>query len=168
VRVHSRESLLETVAQLDRLLEALEITVREAEAKAKEFDRTPPTAFDRRGIGSLIHDFYTAVEDVFELVAGDINGNPPEALQWHKRLLSRMTLEVPEIRPAVISKSLARTLDEYLRFRHVFRNVYGYLLEWQRLKPLLDGMPAAHRQFRQEIFAFRQFLLELARRLGTE
>ena len=168
MRARSRESLLETVAQLDRILEALEITVREAEAKAEDFARTPPTAFDLRGIGSLVHDFYTAIEDVFELIAGDINGSLPETLRWHKQLLSRMTLEVPEVRPPVISKDLARTLDEYLRFRHVFRNVYGYMLDWERLKPLLDRIPTVYEQFRREISAFRRFLLGLAHKLGAE
>jgi 3'-phosphoadenosine 5'-phosphosulfate sulfotransferase (PAPS reductase)/FAD synthetase len=168
VKARSRESLLETVAQLDRLLEALDITVREAEAKAKDFARTPPTAFDLRGLGSLVHDFYTAIEDVFELIAGDINGSLPETLQWHKQLLNRMTLEVPEVRPPVISKGLARTLDEYLRFRHVFRNVYGYMLDWERLRPLLNRIPAVYNRFREEISAFRRFLLGLAHKLGAE
>ena len=54
----------------------------------------------------------------------------------HKRLLNKMTLKIPGLRPAVISKELKEALDEYLRFRHVFRNVYGYLLEWKRMKGL--------------------------------
>ena len=166
MRARSREGLLETVAQIDRILEALDVTVREAKTKAMDFVRTPPTAFDLRGIGSLLHDFYTAIEDIFEVIAGDINGSRPDAFDWHKQLLTRMTLEVPEVRPAVISKGLARTLDEYLRFRHVFRNVYGYMLEWERLRPLLYGIPAAYEQFRREISAFRQFLLDLAHKLG--
>ncbi|MGB9887889.1 MAG: hypothetical protein ACPLRW_12990, partial [Moorellales bacterium] len=61
----------------------------------------------------------------------------PETLRWHKQLLNRMTLEVPEVRPPVISKDLARTLDEYLRFRHVFRNVYGTLSRRSRAAPAL-------------------------------
>lgn len=65
----------------------------------------------------------------------------------------------------MISRSLQRTLDEYLRFRHVFRNVYGYLLEWERLKPLLNGIPATYLQFHQELSSFRRFLLDLAREL---
>lgn len=70
MRARSREGLLETVAQIDRILEALDVTVREAKTKAMDFVRTPPTAFDLRGIGSLLHDFYTAIEDIFESLPG--------------------------------------------------------------------------------------------------
>jgi len=27
---------------------------------------------------SLLHDFYTAIEDVFEAIAGDVNGGLPD------------------------------------------------------------------------------------------
>ena len=47
-----------------------------------------------------------------------------------------MTLDIPEVRPAVIDRDLARTLGEYLRFRHVFRNVYGGVLEAERMSSL--------------------------------
>ncbi len=37
------------------------------------------------------------------------------------------------------SDELTERLKEYLHFRHVFRNVYLFRLEWERIKPLLLG-----------------------------
>jgi hypothetical protein len=39
-------------------------------------------------------------------------------------------------RPALLSEELHDTLNEYLRFRHVFRNAYFFDLDWQKMSPL--------------------------------
>jgi len=50
-----------------------------------------------------------------------------------------MTLDLPDLRPAVISRDLHDRLGPYLRFRHFFRNVYGYVLEERRSDELDNG-----------------------------
>jgi len=35
-------------------------------------------------------------------------------------------------------------LDEYLRFRHLFRNAYGFELDWTRIRPLLQRLGPLH------------------------
>jgi len=40
------------------------------------------------------------------------------------------------IREAVINQDLLGKLREYLRFRHLFRHIYGFELKWQRFKTL--------------------------------
>jgi hypothetical protein len=40
-------------------------------------------------------------------------------------------------RPALLSEELHDTLNEYLRFRHVFRNAYSFDLDWQKMSPLV-------------------------------
>ncbi|MEW5933300.1 MAG: hypothetical protein AB1816_06925, partial [Bacillota bacterium] len=79
----SREEVLSLVGHIDYILEALQAIAEEARRKVRDFLCSPPTAFDLRGIGSLLHDFYTAVEDVFEVIAGNVNGAIPEGDTWH-------------------------------------------------------------------------------------
>ena len=43
---------------------------------------------------------------------------------------------------------------DYLRFRQVFRNVYGSLLEAGRLRPLEEKLPDVLAAFRTQIRAF--------------
>ena len=40
-------------------------------------------------------------------------------------------------RPALLTQELHDTLNEYLRFRHVFRNAYSFDLDWQKMSPLV-------------------------------
>ena len=162
MRARTKEDLLSLVGQMDHIMKALRLTVEEAEAKEREYRTAVPTPFELRGFGSLLHDFYTAVEDVFEVVAGDVNGSLPEGTTWHKEILVKMSISIPGLRPAVISEELRWKLDEYLRFRHVFRNVYGYLLDWRRIRPLLENLGSVYRQFAREVDTFRSFLLRLA------
>lgn len=162
MRARTKEDLLSLVGQIDHIMKALRITVEEAETKKREFITTIPSSFELRGLGSLLHDFYTAIEDVFEVIVGDVNGNLPEGTTWHKELLVKMSIPIPNLRPAVISEELRWKLDEYLRFRHVFRNVYGYLLDWKRIRPLLENLNSVYQQFTREVAAFRSFLIRLA------
>ena len=37
----------------------------------------------------------------------------------------------------MLSEGLHDTLNEYLRFRHVFRNAYSFDLDWQKMSPLV-------------------------------
>ena len=165
VVIKNREEILSLVGQIDHVLRGLQHTVEDTRAATQAFQGSRPGPFDLRGFGSLLHDFYTGIEDVFETIAGDINGRLPDASEWYKQLLVRMTVTVPGLRPAVISEELGWKLDEYMRFRHVFRNVYGYLLDWERLKPLLDRMDDVYVEFLREIGSFRAFLLRLAEQL---
>ena len=47
--------------------------------------------------------------------------------KWHKTLLFKMTVSVG--RKYLSSQNFFAELDEYLSFRHVFRNIYGFELK---------------------------------------
>ncbi len=91
----------------------------------------------RRSQGSILHDFYTGCERMFKKIAFDINGGFEDTDKWHKALLVRMTIPVKGVRPRVLSEELAADLDEYLSFRHVFRNIYGFELKGERIVRLV-------------------------------
>ena len=73
--------------------------------------------------GSIFHDFYNVCKRIFKWIAKDINGDFSLMEHWHKELLYRMTIEIKDTRPAVISEKLAAHLNNFLQFRHLFRNV---------------------------------------------
>jgi hypothetical protein len=72
-----------------------------------------------------------------------------------------MTTELETVRPAVLDRATARQLDDYLRFRHLFRNLYGFDLDWERCSRLLDGMPETFGRLENELAAFIQFLKKM-------
>ena len=107
-----------------------------------------------RVFGSIVHDFYYCCERIFKRIASEINGSFFEGEKWHKELLYRMTIAIKDLRPAVVSEQLAAELDDYLSFRHVFRNIYGFELKGERLTRLTDKFENVSSRFRDEIRTF--------------
>jgi hypothetical protein len=143
-------------SEIDRLV----AVVAEAELALRDFSEITPPLRELRGIGDIVHDFYTGIERIFEKIAPELNGGVPAGSAWHRELLESMALDLPTIRPPVIGRETVRILGEYLRFRHLFRNVYGFELEWERLQPLLKRLPAAWVAFQTDIRHFLVFLDE--------
>ncbi|MEW6685179.1 MAG: hypothetical protein AB1393_03110 [Candidatus Edwardsbacteria bacterium] len=114
------------------------------------------TRFNTRRLqGSILHDFYNCCERVFRRIATDINGAVWGISEsWYKELLYRMTIEIAGIRPQVISENLAAELDDYLSFRHIFRNIYGFELKGERLDRLVSKFNRVSRSFISEIGEF--------------
>ena len=71
-----------------------------------------------------------------------------------------MTLEIAEVRPAVIDQDLARALGDYLRFRNLFRNVYGGVLDAERMASLERRLPETLTAFRERVEAFVAWMLD--------
>lgn len=106
-----------------------------------------------------LHNFYTGCERIFKLIASEVNGGVPHELDWHKRLLTQMALEIDEIRPAVISLQTRKDLEELLRFRHIVRNIYGFELEANRIEDLINLTACLSPTFTNEIENFIVFLM---------
>jgi hypothetical protein len=56
-------------------------------------------------------------------------------------------------------------LREYLAFRHILRNIYGYELAQARIAQLIDWYPAIWRQAEADLRRFVNWLETLADRL---
>ena len=145
-----------------RLRAEIESELETLAALEVEFADRPrePTSYALRARGSILHDFYNAIERIFTRIARELNGGIPRGEEWHRQLLDDMKLDIPGVRPAVIDGDLARALGEYLRFRHVFRNVYGTVLDARRLAPLEDGLPEALAAFRRQTRTFLCWMVD--------
>ena len=111
-----------------------------------------------RALASILHDFYSGAEKIFRKIAEDLNGGLPAGEDWHRQLLHAMALTIPELRPAVISVETEAALLEFLRFRHIFRNVYGFALKPEKLAELRGRLPVTHAMFIQELRIFTAWL----------
>jgi len=97
---------------------------------------TAPDDIELSALTATLHSFYTGVENIFKRVAVELDGEPVRGEAWHRELLSRMKTQTAH-RPALLSAELHDTLNEYLRFRHVFRNAYSFDLDWEKMSPLV-------------------------------
>ena len=115
--------------QLQRLLSGMNRLLAQCRTKA-------PTKIELSALAALLHSFYTGVENIFERVTLELDGEPVQGEAWHRELLLRMKTPTAR-RPALLPEELHDSLNEYLRFRHVFRNAYSFDLDWRKMSPLV-------------------------------
>jgi len=140
--------------------------VRRLAAEAAEWQpRLPdwPEAVRMRTAGGILHDFYSGIERIFRHIATRVDEDFPDGPDWHVQLLQRMAMNVETVRPAVLDEKTARQLDQYLRFRHLFRHSYGFDLEWERCRELLGDVPATYERLAERLAVFDEFLQTLER-----
>jgi len=143
-------------ADIDRELQNLERLTLELDTILATTSEN--TVIKVRAAGSVIHDFFTGVEKIFRQIATRVDQDLPVGEDWHVQLLQRMSVPLEEIRPQVIDTPLERNLEEYLRFRHLFRNIYGFELKWELCQPLAERLPETFGDLKEQIGDFEDFL----------
>lgn len=157
------ERLVRTAERIRRELADLEQVTSRSE-RALRASRASPADQDLYldAVALNLHDFYTGLERIFRHIATAVDGEVPESDEWHRKLLNQMSHEIPQVRPQVLSAETAQSLDEYLRFRHVVRNIYAFAFDPDRIEPLVTRLPATFARVRTELLAFADFLAQLA------
>lgn len=147
------------LTNIQRLLSKLEerrLLSTSAQRKNKLIDE-----FMLRAVGSVLHDFYTSVENVFKIVARNIDGSLPENMEWHVELLNQMSIGIEKTRPALIHEKTRDLLNEFRGFRHIFRNIYGFNLVRERVEHLLELLPATVELLEKDINRFTEEISEI-------
>ena len=112
------------IGQIDKLLKKYNSLI-------KESTQHPPNDVEITALASVLHSFYHGLENIFSIIAEEMDEYLPEGEDWHKELLSQMAQDKSN-RKAVISEKTQEKLGEYLTFRHFYRHSYSYFLDWEK------------------------------------
>ena len=143
------------LARLEKLATGMENVRQERESYPELMEELSES------LALKLHNFYTGCERIFQLIASELNGGTPSGYDWHRRLLERMTLSREEM-PPVLQQETAKSLREYLGFRHVVRNIYGFELDLERLEILLVRYGEVWQQVKEDLKVFVDWLNRLA------
>lgn len=111
-------------------------------------------------VAVAVHHFYGAAESIFERVARAFEGAPARSDRWHQELLERMTLLLPDVRPAVLRRETARALAPVLGFRHFFRHAYAVTFDVRRLQLAAEDVLQAHPLLSDDLDTFERVIME--------
>ena len=95
-------------------------------------------------------------------IAATIDRSVPDGSEWHRDLLRQMQVSLAPIRPQVLSEETAQALDEFLRFRHVVRNIYTFAFDPERIEHLVQRLHPCFERIQDELHGFANFLDQLA------
>lgn len=149
-------------SEINQEISSLEALLRELKTLKPRLAQKEISNLDLRAAGSILHDFYNGVENIFRRVAQELNGGLPAGEDWHKQLLTDMSLDVKGVRPPLVSEDLKLKLQKYLGFRHIFRNVYGFHLEQEQIKVMVKEFSRILSWLKREIAAFQKYLDKLS------
>src|SRR5690242_4430029 len=133
----------------------LEVLLREIAADLtvmQEASKRAQMRLAERGAGFAeaaafeLNRHYNVMEKIFERVCEGFENHFERRGDFHERLLQRMALDLPGLRPAFVPSPLLPELRELKGFRHVVRHAYDLVLREDRLRELADIAERVTRQ----------------------
>ena len=121
-------------------------------------------SYDKAVVGYYLHNFYNGCENVFRSITRFFENDLGPG-SWHTDLLKRMKLEIPGYRPSVIDADLYALLDDFRAFRHRFRHLYTFELNWAREKIVAGAFDQAYGLFVKQV---RRFVVRLRENSAPE
>jgi hypothetical protein len=155
-----RATLLRLVAELTADLEAAGRLLGELDRRAGHVRPDDPVLHGY--VAVTLHQLYTALESGFERICRALEGSLPAGSDSHAALLRDMTLELEQLRPAVLRAETAAALGPLLRFRHFVRHSYAVAWDPQRLEEVLQAARRAWPEVEADLAAFSAFLRQAA------
>ena len=143
---HIREELSEIRRSIQRAKQAWSLALNEDDSLYLD------------SVALNLHDFYNGLERIFERIAENIDEIKPEGLNWHQEILRQMAMEIPKVRPAVISQDLREELDKYRAFRHIVRNIYAHNFRIDKIKDLIGNIDKILDKLEENLQIFCEFL----------
>lgn len=136
-----KEQIEFKINDIDKLFFEYDLIFRKIETET-------PDLFDMTILGSVLHSFYNGLENIFEIIAKNIDKNVPTGNKSHQELLHQMASE-NGIRNEIITEGLYLKMREYVTFRHFYRHAYSFQLNWEKMKPLVDNVHSVWKEVRQ-------------------
>ena len=153
------ESYLVLANRIRKELEDIELIVTRAERAVVAARRNPQDQDLLVDSAALnLHDLYSGLERIFQQIAATVDGSLPAGLEWHRELLQQMRVDLPKLRPPVLSDEIAGDLEEFLRFRHGVRNVYTFRFDPEQIARLVNKVRTIFAQVQKELEVFARFL----------
>lgn len=153
------EDYLSLADRIRKELEDLAQVVKRAE-RAIKISRQRPEDKDFYIDSAVLnlHAFYAGMERIFQQIGEIVDSHIPSGAGWHRELIQQMQEDLDNIRPPVLSEEAGQYLDEYLRFRHVVRNIYAFHFDPERVERLVDQMNPVLERVKVELLTFISFL----------
>lgn len=114
-----------------------------------------------------VSQLYSGFEKIFKNVAKVFENNIEQDF-WHKSILERMSLEIQDIRPALISEGSLKGLNELRTFRHFFRHAYDADIDKDKFKIIGKSVSELKEMFEKDLKNFLDFLDQLLQSLNEE
>ena len=128
--------------------------IAKVQDRSQDFNADEAPDMQLESMAFQIHNTYNAIEELLRLIAAHFENQISDVARWHAALLHRMTLPVPGVRPAPLSKETFLLLDALRGFRHFFRHAYMTSVDPGLLQSNLQRTRQVHSLLHRDITEF--------------
>lgn len=142
-------------------LNQMEVVVEELTAIAGDVGEGPVSLRDRAAASAFLASFYMGVENILKRIIRYHDMDLPSGDRWHVELFERFCTSQVEntgvdfpstdLLPVLFDGDLVRQMDAYRRFRHVIHHGYERDLDYDRMRPGVEGASGALEAFRDNV-----------------
>ena len=150
----------------EKLIKKIEFEILEIEKEIESYKVLidlckvkEPDLIEKTAIASVLHSFYTGIENILVAIAKDFDKNVPSDKNWHNKLLNQIS-EKTKHREAILSKNNMSILLDYLGFRHFYRHSYSFYLDWNLLSQLIVSIENNWKKVNKDFSNFVNWLKE--------
>ena len=148
----------------NELIEEIEFQISQIDKQFEEFgvyfhnmNYETPDITQITVMASILHSFYTGTESIFMRISKRVDEFVPTSSKSHQELLDRMYVKTSN-REAVIDEDTYFSLNEYMKFRHVFRHGYTFQLKWEKMKSLAENLFVTWDRVKEQLSVFAKSL----------
>ena len=146
------------------LIEEIEFQISQIDKQFEEFNAyfqnmnyETPDITQITVMASILHSFYTGIESIFMRISNRVDEFIPTSSKSHQELLDKMFAKTDK-RKAVIDENTYLSLNEYMKFRHVFRHGYTFQLKWEKMKNLAENLFGTWDRVKEQLTGFTKSL----------
>ena len=147
-----KDTLVLLAADVEAQFALIDETFEKLENRASGLGRADEARLESAAY--QLHNLYNAVEDLLKIIAEAFENQVTDTARWHTRLLRRMSHDIAGVRPALLSQTSYRLLDELRSFRYFFRHAYAAPIDLERLQLNLRKAEALRPLLTQDVARF--------------
>jgi hypothetical protein len=145
----------EIIAEVNSTLQAIERIYSDfIELKDTKLPELPRDKWSARLVAGVLNEYYSCCESVFLKISQHFENHLAHE-RWHTDLLHKMGLEIPGLRPRVLSNAALVSLRELLGFRHFARHSAPVEYDWRKLEYLMTLLGEGHSALLADITKFK-------------
>ncbi len=126
----------------------------------EEFEKEKQKLSQAIVFSDLICNYYTGLETIFFRISQFFENSLLKE-KWHQDLLQKMNLNIPGLRPSVISDDSYHLLLELLKFRHFKRYYFALNYDWDKLEFVQKKYDQLKIRIYEELNVFLEYLNKL-------
>jgi hypothetical protein len=127
---NTKQKILFEISQIDEVIESTKPLRDLCKIRV-------PDTIEKSAAALLLQSFYNGIENILKIIVKYFDTQLPNSSKWHKELLDK-AFEKSESHGQIFRDEIKIILNDYMSMRHFIRHTYGFRLDWEQMKELIN------------------------------